>query len=42
MLSIAKRRATSLGLEDMIEFREGDTETIELPATTFDADVEQD
>jgi enediyne biosynthesis protein CalE5 len=42
MLSIAKRRATSLGLEDMIEFRDGDTETIELPATTFDADVEQD
>ena len=37
MLSIAKQRATSLGLENVIEFREGDTETIELPGTTFDA-----
>ena len=37
MLSIAKQRVTSLGLENVIEFREGDTETIELPGTTFDA-----
>lgn len=37
MLSIAKQKATSLGLENVIEFREGDMETIELPATTFDA-----
>jgi len=37
MLSVAKRRAISLGLEDVIEFKEGDTETIDLPASTFDA-----
>jgi ubiquinone/menaquinone biosynthesis C-methylase UbiE len=37
MLSIAKKRAMSLGLENMIEFREGDTETVDLPASTFDA-----
>jgi enediyne biosynthesis protein CalE5 len=37
MLSIAKRRAISLGLENMIEFKEGDTETIDLPTSTFDA-----
>ncbi|MGC2573457.1 MAG: hypothetical protein WA364_18230 [Candidatus Nitrosopolaris sp.] len=28
MLSIAKQRASSLGLQDVIEFREGDAETI--------------
>lgn len=39
MLSIAKKRAMSLGLENMIEFREGDTEIIDLPASTFDAAV---
>jgi enediyne biosynthesis protein CalE5 len=37
MLSIAKQRATSLGLQKVIEFKEGDTETIDLPASTFDA-----
>jgi len=37
MLSIAKQRASSLGLQDVIEFREGDAETISLPASTFDA-----
>jgi ubiquinone/menaquinone biosynthesis C-methylase UbiE len=37
MLSIAKQRATSLGLEQVIEFKEGDAETIDLPASTFDA-----
>lgn len=37
MLSIAKNRAISLGLQDVIEFKEGDTETIDLPTSTFDA-----
>jgi ubiquinone/menaquinone biosynthesis C-methylase UbiE len=37
MLSIAKKRAVSFGVQDIIEFREGDTETIELPISTFDA-----
>jgi ubiquinone/menaquinone biosynthesis C-methylase UbiE len=37
MLSIAKQRAASLGLENIIEIREGDAETIDLPASTFDA-----
>jgi ubiquinone/menaquinone biosynthesis C-methylase UbiE len=37
MLSIAKQRAISLGLQNMIEFKEGDTETIDLPSATFDA-----
>jgi ubiquinone/menaquinone biosynthesis C-methylase UbiE len=37
MLSIAKQRAISLGLQDVIEFREGDAETIDLPPSTFDA-----
>jgi ubiquinone/menaquinone biosynthesis C-methylase UbiE len=36
MLSIAKQRAISLGLEQVIEFKEGDAETIDLPASTFD------
>ena len=31
MLSIAKRRANSLGLESIIEFKECDAETIDLP-----------
>jgi ubiquinone/menaquinone biosynthesis C-methylase UbiE len=30
MLSIAKQRAISLGLQNVIEFKEGDTETIEF------------
>jgi ubiquinone/menaquinone biosynthesis C-methylase UbiE len=33
MLSIAKRRANSLGLESIIEFKECDAETIDLPAS---------
>src|ERR687891_2891019 len=37
MLSIAKQRAMSLGLEQVMEFKEGDAETIDLPASTFDA-----
>jgi ubiquinone/menaquinone biosynthesis C-methylase UbiE len=37
MLSIAKQRAVSLGLQNVIEFREGDAETIDLPASTFNA-----
>lgn len=37
MLSIAKQRAISLGLQQVIEFKEGDAETIDLPTSTFDA-----
>ena len=37
MLSIAKQRTVSLGLHDIMEFKEGDTETIDLPTLTFDA-----
>ncbi|HET6726576.1 MAG TPA: class I SAM-dependent methyltransferase [Nitrososphaeraceae archaeon] len=37
MLSVAKQRAISLGLENVIEFKEGDTETFDLPSSTFDA-----
>jgi ubiquinone/menaquinone biosynthesis C-methylase UbiE len=37
MLSVAKQRAVSLRLQDVIEFREGDVETIDLPSSTFDA-----
>jgi ubiquinone/menaquinone biosynthesis C-methylase UbiE len=37
MLSIAKQRAVSLGLEQVMEFKEGDAETIDLSASTFDA-----
>jgi ubiquinone/menaquinone biosynthesis C-methylase UbiE len=37
MLSIAKQRAASLGLQDIIEFKEGDAETIDLPISKFDA-----
>ncbi|MGE5661778.1 MAG: class I SAM-dependent methyltransferase [Ignavibacteriales bacterium] len=37
MLSIARQRAASLGLQDVIEFKEGDAETISLPDSTFDA-----
>src|ERR687895_924576 len=35
MLSIAKQRASSLGLEKTIEIKEGDAETIDLPASSF-------
>jgi enediyne biosynthesis protein CalE5 len=37
MLSVAKQRAISLGLQNVIQFKEGDTETIDLPSSTFDA-----
>ncbi len=37
MLSVAKQRAISLGLQNVIEFKERDTETIDLPASSFDA-----
>ncbi len=37
MLSIAKQRSISLGLQDLIEFREGDAETSDLQSSTFDA-----
>jgi SAM-dependent methyltransferase len=37
MLIIAKERAASLGMQNVIEFREGDAETIELESSTFDA-----
>jgi ubiquinone/menaquinone biosynthesis C-methylase UbiE len=37
MLSFAKQRAISLGLQDVIEFKEGDAETIDLPPSAFDA-----
>jgi ubiquinone/menaquinone biosynthesis C-methylase UbiE len=37
MLSIAKQRAASLGLENIMEFKEGDGETIDLPASSFNA-----
>jgi ubiquinone/menaquinone biosynthesis C-methylase UbiE len=39
MLSIAKQRAASLGLQEIIEFKEGDAETIDLPTSKFDAAV---
>lgn len=39
MLSVAKQRAISLGLQDVIEFKEGDAETIDLPPSTFDASL---
>jgi ubiquinone/menaquinone biosynthesis C-methylase UbiE len=37
MLAIAKERAVSLGLQDIIEFRESDIEALELPSSSFDA-----
>jgi ubiquinone/menaquinone biosynthesis C-methylase UbiE len=37
MLSFAKQRAIYLGLQNVIEFKEGDAETIDLPPSTFDA-----
>jgi enediyne biosynthesis protein CalE5 len=37
MLSIARQRAASIGLQDVIEFKEGDAETISLPDSAFDA-----
>ena len=35
ILSVAKQRATSLGLQNVIEFKEGDTKTIDLPSSTW-------
>lgn len=37
MLAVAKKRAKSMGFQDLIEFREGDAETTDLPPSTFDA-----
>ncbi len=37
MLAVAKQRSTSMGLQDLIDFREGDAETSDLPSSTFDA-----
>ena len=39
MLAIAKERATSMGMQDMIEFKESDAENIDLPNSSFDASV---
>lgn len=41
MLFFAKQRASSLGLQDVIEFKEGDAETIYLPSSTFDARMDR-
>jgi enediyne biosynthesis protein CalE5 len=37
MLSIAKQRAINAGLQHAIVFKQGDTRTMELPNSTFDA-----
>lgn len=37
MLSVAKQRVISLGLQNVIEFKEGDIETLDLPSSAFDA-----
>jgi ubiquinone/menaquinone biosynthesis C-methylase UbiE len=37
MLGIAKERAASLGLQDIIEFKESDAEILELPDSAYDA-----
>jgi ubiquinone/menaquinone biosynthesis C-methylase UbiE len=37
MLSVAKQRAISFGLQDIIDFKAGDIETIDLPSSAFDA-----
>jgi ubiquinone/menaquinone biosynthesis C-methylase UbiE len=37
MLSIAKQRTTFFGLENIMEFKEGDAETIDIPASSFNA-----
>lgn len=36
MLTIAKQRATALGLQDIIDFRQADAEMLELPNSSFD------
>jgi ubiquinone/menaquinone biosynthesis C-methylase UbiE len=37
MLAVAKERSISLGLQDLVDFSEGDAETTNLPSSTFDA-----
>lgn len=37
MLAIAKERAVSLGLQEIIEFKESDAENLDLPNSSFDA-----
>jgi ubiquinone/menaquinone biosynthesis C-methylase UbiE len=37
MLAVAKQRSISMGLQDLVEFREGDAETTDLSSSTFDA-----
>lgn len=37
MLAVAKQRSISMGLQDLIDFMEGDAETTDLPSSTFDA-----
>jgi ubiquinone/menaquinone biosynthesis C-methylase UbiE len=37
MLGIAKERAASLGLQDMLEFKESDAESLDLPDSVYDA-----
>jgi ubiquinone/menaquinone biosynthesis C-methylase UbiE len=37
MLSIARQRSVSLGLQDIIEFKEGDIESLQLQPLSFDA-----
>ncbi|MGD9533073.1 MAG: class I SAM-dependent methyltransferase [Candidatus Nitrosocosmicus sp.] len=37
MLAVAKGRAKSMDLQDLIEFKEGDAENTDLPSSTFDA-----
>lgn len=36
MLTIAKQRATALGLQDVIDFRQADAEMLELPNSSID------
>ena len=37
MLRIAKERTASLGLQDIIEFKESDAEILDLPDSAYDA-----
>jgi ubiquinone/menaquinone biosynthesis C-methylase UbiE len=37
MLAIAKERAMSIGMQDIIEFKESDAENIDFPDSFFDA-----
>jgi ubiquinone/menaquinone biosynthesis C-methylase UbiE len=37
MLEIAKERAASLGLQEIIEFKKSDAENLDLPNSYFDA-----